>query len=109
MVYGYKDEKYLGCSTDAETLEKALKMVGIDTTGMEISDKPPEPPTHEPTTEEKIAELDAQFRVDRATIMEYYTQAVFDNDTKTQEELKTEMEDIKDAYAEERKKIKEAD
>ena len=59
--------------------------------------------------EKAIAKLDAQFRVDRATIMEYYTQAVFDNDTETQKELKTEMKDIKDTYAEERKKIEEAD
>lgn len=57
----------------------------------------------------KLAELDAQFRIDRATIMEYYTQAVFDGDTETQEELKEEMEEIKDTYAEERKKIEEVD
>lgn len=29
-----------------------------------------------------MAALDAQFRVDRATIMEYYTQAVFDKNQK---------------------------
>jgi hypothetical protein len=58
---------------------------------------------------EALAELDNQFRIDRATIMEYYTQAVFDSDTETQEELKAEMEEIKDTYAEERKKIEEAD
>jgi hypothetical protein len=56
---------------------------------------------------EALAELDAQFRVDRATIMEYYTQAVFDGDTEAQEELKAEMEEIKDTYAEERKKLEE--
>lgn len=59
--------------------------------------------------EQALAELDEQFRIDRATIMEYYTQAVFDGDTETQEELKTEMEEIKATYAEERKKIEEAD
>lgn len=58
---------------------------------------------------EALAQLDAQFRIDQSTIMEYYTQAIFDGDTETQEELKTEMEDIKDTYAEERKKIEEAD
>lgn len=57
----------------------------------------------------KLAALDEQFRVDRVTIMEYYTQAVFDDDTETQEELKAEMEEIKDTYAEERKKLEEAD
>lgn len=58
---------------------------------------------------EALAQLDNQFKIDRATIMEYYTQAVFDVDTETQEELKEEMEEIKDSYAEERKKIEEAD
>lgn len=56
-----------------------------------------------------LAKLDNQFTVDRTTIMEYYTQAVFDGDTKTQEELKAEMEEIKETYAEERKAIEEAD
>lgn len=59
--------------------------------------------------EQALAELDGQFKIDRATIMEYYTQAVFDGDTETQEELKEEMEEIKATYAEERKKIEEAD
>jgi hypothetical protein len=54
-----------------------------------------------------LAELDSQFRIDRATIMEYYTQAVFDGDTETQEELKEEMEEIKTTYAEERKALEE--
>jgi len=58
---------------------------------------------------EALAKLDNQFKIDRATIMEYYTQAVFDGDTETQEELKEEMEEIKATYAEERKKIEEAD
>ena len=61
----------------------------------------------EPTKEEKLADLDNQFKIDRATIMEYYTQAVFDEDTETQEELKAEMEEIKATYAEERKAIEE--
>lgn len=56
-----------------------------------------------------LADLDAQFRLDQATIMEYFTQAVFDGDTETQEELKAEMEEIKETYAEERKAIEEAD
>lgn len=56
-----------------------------------------------------LAKLDNQFTVDRTTIMEYYTHAVFDGDTETQEELKAEMEEIKETYAEERKAIEEAD
>lgn len=56
-----------------------------------------------------LADLDRQFRDDQATIMEYFTQAVFDGDTEAQEELKEEMEEIKTTYAEERKKLEEVD
>ena len=56
-----------------------------------------------------LAELDAQFRLDQATIMEYFTQAVFDGDTEAQADLKAEMEEIKATYAEKRKKLEEAD
>lgn len=54
-----------------------------------------------------LADLDAQFRLDQATIMEYYTQAIFDNDTEAQADLKEEMEEIKATYAEERKALEE--
>ena len=58
---------------------------------------------------EALADLDRQFRDDQATIMEYFTQAVFDGDTEAQADLKEEMEEIKTTYAEERKKLEEAD
>ena len=67
----------------------------------------PAPPAPEPTVDEKIAILDQQFRLDQATIMEYFTQAIFDGDTEAQEELKEEMEEIKATYVEERKKLEE--
>ncbi len=57
--------------------------------------------------EKALAELDAQFRLDQATIMEYFTQAVFDGDSEAQADLKAEMEEIKATYAEERKKLEE--
>ena len=54
-----------------------------------------------------FAQLDAQFKADQATIMEYFTQAVFDGDTEAQADLKAEMEEIKATYAEERKALEE--
>lgn len=56
---------------------------------------------------EALAKFDNQFRLDQSTIMEYFTQAVFEGDAKMQEELKTEMDDIKATYEEERKAIEE--
>jgi hypothetical protein len=69
--------------------------------------KPVDAPAYVPSKEEQLADLDAQFRLDQATIMEYFTQAVFDGDTDAQEELKEEMEEIKTTYAEERKALEE--
>lgn len=57
--------------------------------------------------DEALAQLDAQFRLDQATIMEYFTQAVFDGDTEAQADLKAEMDEIKATYAEERKALEE--
>lgn len=91
MVYGYQDEKYLGCSTDVETLEKALKMAGIDTEGMEISDKPPEPPTHEPTKEEKLDALDAQYQADKEKLRTAYQDALMYGDTARMESIKADL------------------
>ena len=41
MVYGYKNGKYLGCSSDIESLEKALKMADVDITDMQVTEEEP--------------------------------------------------------------------
>lgn len=97
MIFGYKNGKYLGCSTDTESLEKALKMAGIDTTGMEISDEAPKPP--EPTKKEKLAQLAAQYEADKAEILKYYSDAMIHGDSNLMEELKEEMTELDEQYA----------
>ena len=57
--------------------------------------------------DEKLADLDAQYDSDKAEIMQYYTEAVFINDTELQNELKAEMLEIDNKYVEDRKKIEE--
>ena len=107
MIFGYKNDKYLGCSTDTETLEKALKMAGIDTEGMETSDKAPEPPTHEPTTEEKIAAFDADYNQQKQALINEYTDAQIHGDTDTIALVQHEMTELDEWYDEEYRKIEE--
>lgn len=125
VVYGYTDNddgtiKYYGSNHIAEELQRIHKGVDLlfsDTEPVSVdgvywlsADDPAyleAKKAHDKS--EALAQLDNQFKVDRATIMEYYTQAVFDGDVETQEELKSEMEEIKATYAEERKAIEEAD
>lgn len=125
LVYGYTDNddgtiNYYGSNHLAEELQRIRKDVVLSFSDTEpvsvdgvywLSDDDPAyieaKKAHEKA--EALAQLDHQFNLDRATIMEYYTQAVFDGDTETQEELKAEMEDIKDTYAEERKMLEEDD
>lgn len=125
IVYGYTDNddgtiNYYGSNHLAEELQRIHKDVLLsfsDTEPVSVdgvywlsADDPAyieAKKAHEKA--EALTQLDAQFRFDRATIMEYYTQAVFDGDAETQSELKAEMDEIKDTYAEERKKIEEVD
>lgn len=67
----------------------------------------PAPPAPEPTKEEKIALLDAQYEADKAEIMSYFAQAVFAGDEEEQAELRAEMAEIDAQYAEDRKAIEE--
>lgn len=67
----------------------------------------PAPPAPEPTKEEKIALLDAQYEADKAEIMSYFAQAVFAGDEEEQAELRAEMAEIDAQYSEDRKAIEE--
>lgn len=101
MIFGYKNDKYLGCSTDTETLEKALKMAGIDTADMEISDKPPEPSEPpEPTKEEKLAILDAQYEADKDKLRKAYQDAMIYGDTDRMESIKADLAALDTQYDE---------
>ena len=72
----------------------------------ELHPKPPMPP---PTKEEQLAALDMQYDADKSEIMHYYTEAMFAGDVETQAELKAEMAEIDETYAEARKAIEEGD
>lgn len=95
--------------------------VNSDTGNHEVWDNPPSgyltpeewdklhpaPPPPEPTKEEKLAVLDAQYDADKAEIMRYFSEALFAEDAELQEELKAEMAEIDAKYIEDRKAIED--
>jgi hypothetical protein len=78
-------------------------------TAEEWAELHPAPPPPEPTKEEKLAQLDAQYDSDKAELTKYYTDALLADDAETQEELKAEMQELDADYAEQRKAIEEED
>lgn len=105
----YLDDGYIETSDEDYAYYVGNMGTGANGTGYIRGEdgKPTDAPAYVPTVEEQLAELDRQFRVDQATIMEYFTQAVFDGDTEAQADLKAEMDEIKATYAEERKALEE--
>ena len=67
--------------------------------------KPTDAPAHVPTKEEKLATLDNQYDAERAELAQYFAEAMLDNNTEVQEELRTEMAEINTDYASKRKEI----
>jgi hypothetical protein len=67
--------------------------------------KPVPAPPYVPTKEEKLAQLEIEYQQEKAQLEGYFNTALLMNDTETQEELKSEMADLADWYAEEKKAI----
>ena len=64
----------------------------------------PEPP--EPTKEEKLAQLVAQYEADKAEILKYYSDAMIHGDTELMAELKEEMTALDEQYVADYKALK---
>jgi hypothetical protein len=56
----------------------------------------PEPP--EPTVEEKLAALDAQYNADKAELVTQYTDSLMHDDEETAEAIKAEMAELDAQY-----------
>jgi hypothetical protein len=59
----------------------------------------------EPTTDEKIAELDAQYNHDKADLLTAYQTAMLYGDTDTMESLKADLQALDDQYDEDYERI----
>ena len=68
------------------------------------------PPTpYVPTKEEKLAALDAQYKADKAQLINDYNDAVMHDDAETSAAVKAEMATIDAQYDEEYRRIEEAE
>ncbi|WP_037355749.1 hypothetical protein [Selenomonas sp. FC4001] len=65
----------------------------------------PAPPAPEPTTDEKIAALDAQYNADKADLLTAYQTAQIYGDTETMKSLKADLQALDDQYDEDYEKI----
>lgn len=61
----------------------------------------------EPTTEELIAQLDAQYASDKSALMDYYMQAMIADDADTMAEIKQELADLAEQYDSDMKELEE--
>jgi hypothetical protein len=76
-------------------------------TAEEWAELHPAPPPPEPTKEEKLAQLDAQYEQDKEELTKYFAEALLSGDTETQEELQEELAELNETYVAERKEIEE--
>lgn len=58
----------------------------------------PAPPPPEPTVEEKLAALDAQYNADKAELVAQYTDSLMHDDEETAEAIKQEMAELDAQY-----------
>jgi hypothetical protein len=58
----------------------------------------PAPPPPEPTTEEKLAALNAQYDADKAELSAEYTDALMNDDTELADEIKAELVALNEQY-----------
>ena len=63
----------------------------------------------EPTKEEKLAQLVAQYEADKAEILKYYSDAMIHGDSDLMAELKEEMAELDEQYASDYEALKGED
>jgi len=69
----------------------------------------PAPLPPEPTKEEKLAQLVAQYEADKAEILKYYADAMIHGDSDLMAELKDEMTQLDEQYATDYEALKEGE
>ena len=67
--------------------------------------KPTDAPAYEPTTDEKIAALDAQYNADKTDLLNAYQTAQIYGDNDTMESLKADLTALDEQYDEDYEKI----
>ena len=67
--------------------------------------KPTDAPAYTPSTDEKIAALDAQYNADKSNLLNAYQTALVYGDTDTMESLKADLQALDDQYDEDYERI----
>jgi hypothetical protein len=121
---GYRQETYLSCEYNDEQKQEMFnqgfveideeewnyyvgnKGMGDNGTGyIRVDGKPVSAPPYIPSKEEKLAQLEAEYKTEKAKLESYFTTALLMDDTETQSELKEELADIEVWYKEEKEAI----
>ena len=69
--------------------------------------KPTDAPAHVPTKEERLSQIDAQYKADKAELSKYYVEAVLSGNTDAQTSIKAELETLTSEYDKNRAEIEE--
>ena len=69
--------------------------------------KPTDAPAYVPTKEERLSQLDAQYKADKAELSKYYVEAVLSGNTDAQTSIKAELETLTSEYDKNRAEIEE--
>jgi hypothetical protein len=123
---GYRHETYLSCEYNDEQKQEMFNKGFVEIDGEEWSyyvgnmgegdngtgyirdpqtGKPISAPPHVPTKAEKLAQLEAEYKAEKAKLEGYFTTALLMDDSDTQDELKEELADLESWYAEEKEAI----
>lgn len=121
---GYRRETYISCEYNDEQKQEMFDKGFVEITEDEwnyyvgnmgegdngtgyirVDGKPVSAPPHVLTKEEKLAQLEAEYKTEKAKLEGYFNTALLMDDTETQEELKSEMAELAEWYAEEKKSI----
>ena len=73
-----------------------------DVANKEVKSAPPAP---EPTKEERLSQLDAQYNADKAELSKYYVEAVLSGNTDAQTDIKMELDALTTEYDKKRVEI----
>lgn len=116
---GYRKETYLSCEyteeAKAEMIAKGYVEIdedewsyyvgnmgsGDNGTGyIRVDGKPVSAPPYTPSKEEKLAQLETEYKTEKAKLEGYFTTALLMDDTETQDELKEELAELETWYTE---------
>ena len=110
----YIDDGYIETSNEDYAYYVGNMGNGVNGTGYVRgkNGKPTDAPTYtppEPTKEEKLAQLVAQYEADKAEILKYYADAMIHGDTELMAELAKEMTALDEQYATDYEALKEGE